>query len=220
MRQIAIDGPAGSGKSTVAKILAKNLNLLYVNTGSMFRAYALYIIQKELDYQNMDILKKMLSYVNVVLEGDKVFLNQVNVASLICSPKVAALTSEIATIPEVRAKCLFDQQQIASNQDVIMDGRDIGTVVLPQADLKIFLIASPEVRAQRRLEELQEGNDNQEYQFKKILEEIKTRDLNDSNRLIAPLKQADDAIALDTSNLSVTEVVQAIEKLYNNKITK
>ncbi len=215
MKQIAIDGPAGSGKSTVAKILAKKLNLLYVNTGSMFRAYALHIIQKKLDYQNIDVLKAMLLDVDITLDGDKVFLNSTNVANLINSPIVASLTSKIAIIPEVRAKCLLDQQRIAANHDVIMDGRDIGTIVLPNADIKIFLIASAKIRAQRRLEELQDKNNGIKYQYQDILKDIEMRDSKDINRVIAPLKRADDAIVLDTSSLSIDEVVRVIEQLYN-----
>lgn len=210
---IALDGPAGAGKSTIAKALAKKLGFIYVDTGALYRSIALYAINKGLDTKLESDITPILPEINIELkfsEGSQlVFLNGEDVSEKIRTPEVSKGASDVSAIPSVR-EFLFDlQRNIAKTSDIIMDGRDIGTVVLPNAQVKIFLTASPKKRANRRFIELSEKGS--ELTLEEVLAEINERDFNDSNREIAPLKQSDDAILIDTSDLNLEE---SIEKLY------
>ena len=209
---IAIDGPAGAGKSTIAKLAAKKLGYIYVDTGAMYRAIALYVLDNNVDYNDNDVLCKALDRINIEIIYDnglqKVILNGDDVSDKIRQEKVGNMASSVATKKTVREKLLELQRNIASSNDVIMDGRDIGTFVLPNAECKIYLTASVEVRAKRRYDEL--VSKGEKPSLDKIAEDIKKRDYQDMNRDIAPLKQADDAIYLDSSDMTIEEVVEKI----------
>jgi cytidylate kinase len=211
---IAIDGPAGSGKSTVAKQIAKELGYIYVDTGAMYRALALYFKRKGLsgDEKDKEKVIKVCPDATVGIDYEEgtqqVFLNGENVTNMIREEEIGNLASETSTIPQVRAHLLALQRDLAKNNDVVMDGRDIGTCILPDANLKIFLVASEDVRAKRRyLEYQQKGIESCLEDIKK---DIKERDYRDSNREVAPLKQAEDAIFVDSSFMSITEVVEEV----------
>lgn len=211
---VAIDGPSGAGKSTLARKLAAKLDFIYVDTGAMYRTIGLYIYRKGIDPQNVDHVVAVLPEIKVDLsfiDGEqRVYLNGEDVSSEIRLHEVSQYASLTSAIPAVRAY-LFDMQQaLAAENNVIMDGRDIGTVVLPNADVKIFLTARAEVRAQRRYDELLERG--QEVDFDQVLADVIRRDEQDMNRPVAPLKPADDSIILDTSGNSFE---QSLELLYN-----
>ncbi|MCR4842142.1 MAG: (d)CMP kinase [Eubacterium sp.] len=212
---IAIDGPAGSGKSTVAKRLAKELSFIYVDTGAMYRAMALHCIRKEADVNSEEAVNALLPEIEVSLryaDGEQqVLLNGEDVSGLIRTRQVSAATSVISAYSAVREKLLSLQRDIAAGADVIMDGRDIGTNVLPNAELKVFLTASVETRAKRRYLELKEKGENPD--IADIEKEISERDQRDANRSIAPLKQAEDAVLVDTSDMTIDEVVARIREL-------
>lgn len=217
---IALDGPAGAGKSSIAKAVAKKLQFVYVDTGALYRAIALYAKRKNKDTKLEFEIKPLLSEIDVKLKfvenTQHVFLNDEDVSDEIRTQTISMAASDVSAIPCVR-DFLFDlQRNIAKAENIIMDGRDIGTVVLPKADLKIFLTASPEERSKRRLIELNEKGI--ETTFEKVLEEIIQRDFNDSNREIAPLKQADGAILLDTSNLNLEQSIENLYKIINDNI--
>ena len=204
---IAIDGPAGAGKSTVSKICAARLNYTYIDTGAMYRAVALKILQSG---RNLD--ENLINDVEIHLNAaGKVFLDGIDVTKEIRTPEVSRGASDVAKFGFVRKKLTELQRDMAKSGSVIMDGRDIGTQVLPNADLKIFLTASVDERAKRRFEELKSKNFAAD--FAKIKNEIILRDKQDSEREIAPLAMADDAILLDSTNLSVEEVVSEILRL-------
>lgn len=209
--QIAIDGPAGSGKSTIAKLVAQKLKLTYIDTGAMYRAITWKVQAKKLDLQNQVALKEFLEHTNLELQqtgtGQKVLCDGIDVTVAIRSLEVTALVSEVSALPQVR-KYLVQEQQKYAKKNVIMDGRDIGTTVLPFATYKFYLIAKPEIRAERRLLELQAKGIVTDYQ--QVLEDIVRRDAADSNRLLSPLRKAADALEIDTSNLSIAEVVAVI----------
>lgn len=212
---IAIDGPSGAGKSSVAKALSKSLGFLYVDTGAMFRAVALYIYNNNIENDienNLDNIKIRLEYIN---DCQHIYLCDKDVTNEIRQEKIGNLASKFATIAPVRNKLLELQRDIASKHNIVMDGRDIGSVVLPNADLKIFLTASVEVRAKRRFDELVEKGINCNYE--KIKADIEARDYQDSHRQTAPLVKAKDAIYLDSSNLCLEEVVDKIERILNEK---
>jgi len=216
---IAIDGPAGSGKSTVAKQIAKKLNLLYIDTGAMYRAVGLYCLKNNIDIDKEEKIAFALKNMNMsieLLEGiQNIYLNGENVTEKIRTQEVGKAASDVAVILAVRQKLVQIQRDLAKGHNVIMDGRDIGTVILPNADLKIFLTASPEERAQRRYKELkQAGNDTVTYEG--ILEDIKQRDYNDMHRETAPLKKADDAVILDTTGMTVEESVNSLLDMVKN----
>ena len=222
---IAIDGPAGSGKSSVSKEFAKrHPEFLYINTGAMFRTYALFLIQNNIDPTDLEAIKKALKVVNVELEADKVYMvtenSKVDVTDTVKAMEVAKVASIIASLPIVREKLLIDQRNIAAKNNVIMDGRDIGTVILPNAQLKIYLEASSKERATRRLKELKELHPDQEFDLLQIQKEIDERDYKDMNREIAPLKKADDAVILDTDGLTVATCCDAIEDIYNKRVAE
>ena len=196
---IAIDGPAGAGKSSTAKLIAKKLGYIYVDTGALYRTVGLYSIRKGIDTKDAENVIATLPDVKVELKfidgSQHVFLNGEDVSDAIRTPEASMGASNVSAIPKVR-EFLFDlQRSIAANNDCIMDGRDIGTVVLPNADVKIFLTASVEERANRRYKEMLEKGESADYND--ILEDIKKRDYQDSHREIAPLRQADDAIFVD-----------------------
>lgn len=202
MINIAIDGPAGSGKSTLAKNIAKEFNILYLDTGAMYRTIALAMKQNNIDVNNEKLVVEHLNKVNLEIKyinsAQHVFLDGVDVSKDIRANEISMLASTVSKIKLVRKKLVEMQRKIASQNDCVLDGRDIGTYVLPSAALKIFLIATPEVRAKRRKEELAQNGIEVEYDD--LLNEIKARDLQDSTRSFAPLKKADDAIEIDTSN--------------------
>lgn len=209
---IAIDGPAGAGKSTIARKAAAELGFIYVDTGALYRAVAYCCISKGADVSVPENVEKLLPGITPELrfiEGvQHVFVNGEDVSDRIRTPEVSMAASKVSAIPAVRA-FLFDlQQKIARENNVIMDGRDIGTVVLPNADLKFFLTASPEARADRRFKELKDKTDAPTYD--EVLADIIKRDRDDSTRAIAPLKQAEDAIFCDTTSLSLEQSVDMI----------
>lgn len=202
---IAIDGPAGAGKSSTAKLVAKKLGYIYVDTGALYRTVGLYSIRKGIDTKNAEKVIATLPDVKVELKfvdgAQHVFLNGEDVSEAIRTPEASMGASNVSAIPKVR-EFLFDlQRKIAAENDCIMDGRDIGTVVLPNADVKIFLTTSVEERANRRYKEMIEKGEEADYND--ILEDIKKRDYQDSHREIAPLKQADDAIYVDNAGQSL-----------------
>lgn len=210
-RIIAIDGPAGSGKSTIAKIIAKNNNLIYLDTGAMYRMVALYFFENNVELDNEFEIKLNLNKIKIDIEKDKFVLNGKDVTNEIRTPRVNSLVSFVAKIKQVRKKLVELQREISRGKNVILDGRDIGTVVFPEANLKIFLVASAEERAKRRLKEYIEKGIEETYD--EVLKNIKERDLIDSTREVSPLKKASDAIEIDTSLMSINEVVNEITKL-------
>ena len=210
--QIAIDGPAGAGKSTIAKKLAEKLNILYVDTGAMYRAVALYLLENDVDVDDEAAVTENCRRAKLDLkqeaDGQHVFLNGRDVNAFIRTPKISDATSRSSAYAGVRAYVVASQQEIANNISLIMDGRDIGTVVLPNATLKIYLTADPEVRAKRRYDEMIARGDSADYET--ILQEIKERDYRDMHREVTPLRQAEDAVCVDTSCMSIDEVVETI----------
>ena len=214
MRAIAIDGPAGAGKSSIAKILAKRLGYIYVDTGALYRAVGYFVVSRNISTTDaeavigcLDLIKIEMKYVD---GQQRVFINDEDVTEKIRTAEISMAASNVSAIPKVR-EFLFDlQQNIAKTNNVVMDGRDIGTVVLPNADVKIFLTASPEERAKRRYKELIEKG--QQATYEDVLADVITRDHNDSTRATAPLKQAVDAVLVDTSDLDFD---QSVEALYN-----
>ncbi len=217
---IAIDGPSGAGKSTIAKKVSKELNSIYVDTGSMYRAVALYVMQNNINYEDEESIINCMKNIDIQLKyidnSQNVYLNGENVTTEVRKEEVGKVTSKyISTIKKVRKELVKMQQDMASKNSVVMDGRDIGSVVLPFAFLKIYLDASVEARGTRRYEELLAKGFSVSYE--EIVEEIKKRDYDDKNRKESPLVKCDDAIYLDTSNLSIEEVTNKILDLYNEK---
>ena len=213
MYSIAIDGPAGAGKSTIAKTIAKKLEFIYVDTGAMYRAMALYFIRHEIDPKDEEAINKACPDIHVSINYEdgvqQVLLNGENVNGLIRTEEVWKYGfEEHLTYKMVRATLLDLQRDLAKTANILMDGRDIGTNVLPNADLKIYLTASSKVRAERRYKELVEKG--VEADFDKIEEDIIIRDRQDMEREIAPLKQAEDAVLVDSSDMTIEEVVDAI----------
>jgi CMP/dCMP kinase len=205
---VAIDGPAGAGKSTIAKLVAKEFNLMYINTGAMYRAVALVARENNIEDTNIEELCNLIDTLEMKFENDDLILNGVNVQEQITMPEISAIVSKYASIQEVRSKLVKLQRDMSNKFDVIMDGRDIGTVVLKDSKFKFFLTATPEARAERRYKELSERGVS--VNFSNILEDIIKRDYIDSNREIDPLKKAEDAIEIDTTGLSISEVTEKI----------
>lgn len=208
---IAIDGPAGAGKSTIAKILSKQLNVIYLDTGAMYRAVALKAIRKGIDTKSAYDIEQLVRDINIEIKyvnnEQRVYLDGEDVSSQIRTPEVSVGASDVAVFPAVRLKMVEIQRQIALQNDVVMDGRDIGTFVLPDAHFKFFLTASPQERARRRYNEmLEKGKVIKSYD--EVLEEILYRDKNDSQRAFAPLAKAQDAIEIDSTNMQPEEVAQ------------
>ena len=216
---IAIDGPAGAGKSTIAKRIAKQLGFIYVDTGAMYRAMAIYFLAQGLEASQEEGIKKACENadISIVYENgeQQVLLNGTNVTGQLRTEEVGNMASASSTIPEVRVKLVHLQQVLASNADVVMDGRDIGTAVLPAARTKVYLTADAHVRAKRRYLELQEKGI--EGNLEAIEADINERDHRDMNRAASPLKQADDAVLVDSSNMSIDEVVDKIISIYKER---
>ena len=215
---IAIDGPASSGKSTIAKSLSKRLGILYVDTGAMYRAMAYYFLQNGIAPDDEQAIAAACPKVDVTIvyeNGEQqVFLNGENVSGEIRKEEVGNMASKTSGYGQVRKKLVELQQQLAKKADVVMDGRDIGTVVLPDAQVKVYLTASVATRAKRRYDELSEKG--QECNLEKIEADIEQRDYQDMHRENSPLRQAEDATLVDSSNMSIEEVVAAIKKLYED----
>ncbi|MCI8725294.1 MAG: (d)CMP kinase [Hungatella sp.] len=209
---IAIDGPAGAGKSTIAKMVASKLGFIYVDTGAMYRAMALYFLRKGIGSGEEEAIEKACKDIEVLIRYEdnvqQVFLNGENVSGLIRTEEVSNMTSATSVHKPVRQKLLELQRQLAATADVIMDGRDIGTCVLPHAQTKIYLTASSHVRALRRYKELTEKGEM--CNLEEIEQDIRERDYRDMHREIAPLKQAEDAVYLDSSQMTIPQVVDAI----------
>ena len=212
---IAIDGPAGAGKSTIAKKAAAELGFLYVDTGAMYRSIALYMLQHKIGLSDETAVAEACKEIRIELKYEdqvqQVYLNDVNVSAQIRKEEVGKAASVVSAYPAVRRTLLGLQQQIAAKENILMDGRDIGTCVLPDAQLKIYLTASVHTRALRRYKELQEKGTACVLQ--EIEKDIEDRDYRDMHREIAPLKIADDAVVIDSSNMSIDEVVEKILKL-------
>ena len=219
---VGIDGPAGTGKGTITNLVAKDLNLSQIDTGAMYRAFALYMLDNNVALDDMEKIKDLLDKVNIDLiqENDKetVFLNGKDVSLEIRTKQVNENVSPVSAIGIVRTKMADLQREMAKTIDVIMEGRDIGTNVFPNADVKIYLDATPEERAKRRY--LQNKENGIEIPFEEILENVKQRDYIDSTREIAPLKKAEDAIYIDSSNMSIDEVVNEIKQIIIKKRTE
>lgn len=207
---VAIDGPAGSGKSTIAKLLAKKYNLTYIDTGAMYRMITLYLLENNIDISDLKEVERVLNTVNLDMQGDKFFLDNVDVSTKIREKRINDNVSKVASIKIVRSNLVDLQRKISNNKDVILDGRDVGTVIFPNAQVKIFLIASPEERARRRYNEFLEKKT--EITYDEVLKSIKERDHIDSTRDESPFVKADDAIELDSTNLTIEDVINFISK--------
>lgn len=216
---IAIDGPAGAGKSTIAKMLAKELGYVYVDTGAMYRAMAYYFLQQGIDKEDEAAINAAVDGVDVTIRyedgSQKVLLNGADVTGSLRTEQVGNMASSTSVYPAVRVKLVALQQKLAKTADVIMDGRDIGTCVLPDAQVKIYLTASVETRAKRRYDELVEKGEPADRT--KIEEDIKERDYRDMHREMSPLRQADDAVLVDSSDMSIEQVVSAILGIVKEK---
>ena len=212
---VAIDGPAGAGKSTIAKRIAKKLGYIYVDTGAMYRAMAYYLIQNQVDASNKEAIVAACQHADISIryqDGEQVvLLNGENVNAYLRTEAVGNMASVSSAVPEVRKKLVELQQKLARETDVVMDGRDIGTVVLPDADVKVYLTASVETRAKRRFLELQEKGEAADLQ--KIAADIEDRDYRDMHRDISPLRQAEDATLVDSSDMTIDQVVERILEL-------
>lgn len=217
---IAIDGPAGSGKSTIAKLVAKDMGLVYLDTGAMYRIVTLKALNKGIlgnnDLNYLEEIKKLLDNLNIDIKENGFYLDNVDVSEEIRKPVVSENVSDVAAIREVREKMVDLQRKFSESKNVILDGRDIGTVVFPNADLKIFLVADAKERAKRRYRELIEKGENVEIE--EIYENILKRDKIDSTRKESPLKKAKDAVEVDTTSKSIEEVKNEILRMVNSNI--
>ena len=222
MISIALDGPGGAGKSTIAKALAKKLGYIYVDTGALHRAIGLYMIKKGVDLKNADAIVEKLDEVKVELkyvnDEQRVLLCGDDVSEDIRKPEVSMAASDVSAVPAVRDFLLGLQRKMANENNVIMDGRDIGTVVLPNAEIKLFLTASAEERAMRRYKELIEKGKDVEYET--VYKELCERDYQDSHREIAPLRPADDATVIDTTGNDLEKSVQVLMDFISPKLNK
>ena len=213
---VAIDGPAGAGKSTIAKLVAKEKGYIYVDTGAMYRGLAIHFLDKGIQPQETEKVIEACKDAEVTIAYEDavqhVYLNGKDISSRLRNEEVGNMASVTSAIPEVRKKLLELQQNLAKTQNVIMDGRDIGTAVFPNAELKIFVTASAEIRAQRRYEELKAKG--QDASFEEILHNVEERDRIDQNRAVSPLRKADDAILLDNSHLTIAEQKQWLKEQF------
>ena len=221
---IAIDGPAGSGKSTVTKLIAKKLKLLYLDTGAMYRALSWLMIKENINYKKEKNLQNILKGISIVFKSNTnshqdVYVNNYCVTEEIRSQKISSIVSKISSIKEVRKFLVEEQRKIGESGGLVAEGRDIGTTVFPHAELKIFLTASIDERAKRRKSD-KNSKDSQEIDLHTLKELIKKRDFEDSNREISPLIKANDAIEIITDGYSINEVVDKIIDLYYDKIPK
>ncbi len=211
---IAIDGPSAAGKSTIAKMVAKKKNYIYIDTGAMYRSVALYCLNHQIDLNDEDEIKKHLENIHIKMDqNNHIYLNDEDVSETIRQDEVSLAASKVSIHPSVRSFLVEQQRNMAASKNVILDGRDIGTVVLPQASLKIYQIASVETRALRRFKENKERG--MDVDLETIKKEIEERDYQDMHREVSPLKKADDAVEIDTSDLSLDEVVEQVLKLIN-----
>lgn len=217
---VAIDGPAGSGKSTVSTIIAKELSFTYVDTGAMFRAIAYYCLENNIDYNNFNEVSKILDNISILLKFEdgiqQVYLNNKCITEKIRTQEISNTASIIAKIPQVREKLLIIQRELAKNKNIIMDGRDVGTNILPNANVKIYLEADVEERAKRRHKDILLKGESFDYDY--IIKDIKARDEADKNRKIAPLKMAEDAILINTTNMTIQDVAEKIIKIIKQNI--
>ena len=220
MIAIAIDGPAGAGKSSVARGIAREIGYIYVDTGALYRTIGLYARRASVPLDEDKAVAEMLQKITVELKfingEQRVFLNGEDVSPLIRTADISMMASRVSALPPVRAFLLELQRDLARKSNVIMDGRDIGTVVLPNAQIKFFLTASPECRAERRCKELAETGESADLQ--QVLAEIKQRDYNDSHRAIAPLKPAQDAQIVDNSGLTLLETIDTLTRLIHARL--
>ena len=220
MFAVAIDGPAGAGKSSVAKAAAKELGFVYVDTGAIYRTIALYVLRQGVAPQDAAGVEGLLPQIEIGMEytdqGQKMILNGEDVTGLIRTPEVSMATSTCSAIPAVRAFLLQLQRDLAEKNNVLMDGRDIGTVVLPHAQLKVFLTASPQERARRRVLQLEESGRKADYEA--ILRDIQQRDYQDSHRETAPLRPAEDSVLVDTSGVTFEESVRRLVELVRDRL--
>lgn len=218
---IAIDGPAGAGKSTIAKAVAKKKGYIYVDTGAMYRAMALFMLREQVSPDESDVIAKKCELADITIRYENgeqvVVLNGENVNAYLRTEEVSRMASVVSTQPSVRTKLVQLQQKLASESDVLMDGRDIGTVVLPKAQVKIYLTASSAVRAKRRFDELTAKGET--CDLARIQADIEERDYRDMHREISPLKQAEDAVLVDTSALSIEEVIDRIVSIIDEKLS-
>ena len=215
--RIAIDGPAGAGKSTMARALAERLSIDYIDTGAMYRAVALKLLKTGVDYEDGDALEKLLKGTDVDYCGGRVYLDGEDVSSVIRTPEVSDMASKSSAVPAVRDKLGELQMAIAKKRSVIMDGRDIGTVIIPDAEFKFYLNASSRIRAYRRVCEMREKGID--CDLDSVEQEIKERDYRDSHRDYHPLRKADDAVEIDTSDMKISEVVEKMMEIINEKIS-
>lgn len=217
---VAIDGPAGAGKSTIAKLISKEMGYIYVDTGAMYRAMAVYFTKNNIDPDDENAINAAVGNVDISIEyqngEQQVILNGENVTGLLRTEETGNMASRTSKYKEVRSKLVELQRQLAKTSDVVMDGRDIGTTVLPDAFVKIYLTASSDARAKRRYDEL--AANGEQCDINDIKEDIEKRDYQDMHREISPLKQADDAILLDTSNMNIEQVVAAMRDIIDKAI--
>lgn len=219
--QIAIDGPAGAGKSTMAKILSKKLKAIYLDTGAMYRTCGLKAINSGIDTKDEKALSEMVKAININISFENneqhIYLDGENVNGLIRTPKISVAASDVSAYKAIRLKMVEMQRDIAKANNVVMDGRDIGTYVLPDANIKFFLVANIKKRAKRRFAEMKEKGMNPD--MKSIIKDMEYRDKNDSSRDFAPLKQANDALLIDTTNLNVEQVIKVMLEYINETQT-
>lgn len=220
-KAVAIDGPAGAGKSTISKIVAKNIGYVYVDTGSLYRAISYYMENNSIDANDENAVISSLDKINITLKADTVeqlvYLNGEDVTKKLHTPSISKVTATVAAIPKVREFLFALQKDVTKTNNIIMDGRDIGTVVLPNADLKIYLTASAEQRAKRRQKEFIESG--KEFNFEEVLAQIVQRDNQDMSRELSPLKQADDAILVDTSDIDLEQSIKKIGDIIKEKLS-
>lgn len=215
MIRIAIDGPGGAGKSTIAKMVAEKMNMEYIDTGAMYRAIGWMFSKNNVNTEDSAEVQDVLNRTAIDFDNGKIFLNGEDISGEIRTPEISKAASVCSKLPEVRSKLVALQREIAEGKSVVMDGRDIGTNVLPNAEVKIFLTADPMVRAKRRYDQLLESG--KEADLNSIFEDIKERDYQDTHRELNPLQQAKDAVLLDTSDMTINQVLDEIMKMAEGK---
>lgn len=219
MINIAIDGPAGAGKSTIAKAVAKRLGMIYLDTGAMYRSVAYYVLEHGADVNDERAVEALLPGIEMDIRYEngmqQIYVSGKNVTPYLREPHMSKAASDVSALPCVRYKMVELQREFAASHDVVLDGRDIGTFVLPDANCKFFMTASPEERAKRRFKELTEKG--RVCTFEEVLADINKRDYNDSHRAVAPLKQAEDAVRIDTTDMSIEQVTECVERIVKEK---
>ena len=219
MINIAIDGPAGAGKSTIAKAVAKRLGIIYLDTGAMYRSVAYYVLEHGADVNDERAVEALLPGIVMDIRYEngmqQIYVSGKNVTPYLREPHMSKAASDVSALPCVRYKMVELQREFAASHDVVLDGRDIGTFVLPDANCKFFMTASPEERAKRRFKELTEKGSV--CTFEEVLADINKRDYNDSHRAVAPLKQAEDAVRIDTTDMSIEQVTECVERIVKEK---